>query len=189
MTDTDYRTQVELLTRELEQTKQQLANFHCFKCGDGNTPLYCLNCANDALQQQLDAAFKGIICIRCVKHFQVPPYNHNEAAGGECPTCEIERIMASEIQEQSRLINERDEARRAVTSLVCELATAIAERDAAQKAAAEMREFLTVIRQQVFPGLDLPAKYTVWMHDALSTTVGTSYFNLCPKCNYSEKGK
>jgi len=32
-----------------------------------------------------------------------------------------------------------------------------------------MRELLITIRQQVFPGLDLPAKYTVWMHDALST--------------------
>lgn len=30
--------------------------FTCFHCGDGNTPLYCLNCANDQLNNQLAAA-------------------------------------------------------------------------------------------------------------------------------------
>lgn len=37
---------------------------------------------------------------------------------------------------------------------------------------AAMRELLITIRQQVFPGSDIPAKYTVWMHHALSTTAG-----------------
>lgn len=30
-----------------------MSDFTCFKCGDGNTPLYCLNCANDMRQSEL----------------------------------------------------------------------------------------------------------------------------------------
>lgn len=32
-----------------------MPEFTCFKCGDGNTPLYCLNCANDKLAAALAA--------------------------------------------------------------------------------------------------------------------------------------
>jgi len=36
--------------------------------------------------------FKGVIAIRCMKHFKVPPYNNNESTGAECPVCEVEKL-------------------------------------------------------------------------------------------------
>lgn len=30
-----------------------MSEFTCFKCGDGNTPLYCLNCANEMSKSEL----------------------------------------------------------------------------------------------------------------------------------------
>lgn len=46
-------TEISELTKELEDAKKQLQilrnrlahKFSCCECGDGNTPLYCLNCA------------------------------------------------------------------------------------------------------------------------------------------------
>lgn len=40
------------------------------------------------------------------------------------------------------------------------------------------RELLIVIRQQVFPGLGLPSKYTVWMHEALTVDNYTALYEL-----------
>ena len=39
------------MSKESKPTK-----FTCFACGNGNTPLYCLNCANEILRAELDAA-------------------------------------------------------------------------------------------------------------------------------------
>lgn len=33
-----------------------MSEFTCFKCGDGNTPLYCLNCANEMNRGELAPA-------------------------------------------------------------------------------------------------------------------------------------
>lgn len=46
------RWKAALQTLEKENAELKAA-FNCFKCGDGSTPLYCLNCANDELKQQL----------------------------------------------------------------------------------------------------------------------------------------
>ena len=33
-----------------------MSEFTCFKCGDGSTPLYCLNCANEIAGSELNPA-------------------------------------------------------------------------------------------------------------------------------------
>jgi len=50
--------------------------------------------AYEEANKKLEEQFKGVICIRCVKHHQVPPYNTNEASGGECPVCHVEKLEA-----------------------------------------------------------------------------------------------
>lgn len=32
--------------------RDQVKDFTCFQCGDGNTPLYCLNCAEGVLKNK-----------------------------------------------------------------------------------------------------------------------------------------
>ncbi|MES2366985.1 MAG: hypothetical protein V4563_14010 [Pseudomonadota bacterium] len=34
--------------------------FTCFACGDGNTPLYCLNCAERALESNTNALLRHV---------------------------------------------------------------------------------------------------------------------------------
>lgn len=34
---------------------RRFANFACFRCGDGNTPLYCFNCANEIAKNEAKA--------------------------------------------------------------------------------------------------------------------------------------
>jgi hypothetical protein len=56
-----YQGETHKLGEELERVKREhSATFRCFKCGDGNTPLYCMNCANDAeldrVKKELDEA-------------------------------------------------------------------------------------------------------------------------------------
>jgi hypothetical protein len=37
-----------------------MSELTCFKCGDGNTPLYCLNCANEMRQSELSATICSV---------------------------------------------------------------------------------------------------------------------------------
>ena len=36
----------------------------------------------------------SVVLIRCVEHRAIPPYNRNEASGGECAACEVEAARA-----------------------------------------------------------------------------------------------
>ena len=46
-----------------------MSDFTCFKCGDGNTPLYCLNCANEIAGNKLGRVQGSVdaICRRVTK--------------------------------------------------------------------------------------------------------------------------
>lgn len=97
---------------------------------------------------------------------------------------ELENSLDLQIDEFMRIkaLTENEEIRglcdRAVKHIT-QHTPVIAQRDQAvqkcselEASTAAMRELLTTIRQQVFPGLDLPVKYTVWMHECLSSDCG-----------------
>jgi len=46
----------------------------------------------DGLYTQLTEEFKGVVCIRCMRHTNVPQQNKNEHAGGECGACIAEEL-------------------------------------------------------------------------------------------------
>jgi len=46
----------------------------------------------DRLYTQLTEEFKGVVCIRCMRHTNVPQQNKNEHAGGECGACIAEEL-------------------------------------------------------------------------------------------------
>lgn len=44
----------------IARSEEASSKLSCFKCGDGYTPLYCLNCANDELQAKCERLEAGI---------------------------------------------------------------------------------------------------------------------------------
>ena len=62
---TDYWLSMPLVEGEKAASdKATQVPFTCFKCGDGRTPLYCLNCATDILQSDLTAAKAEVAALQ-----------------------------------------------------------------------------------------------------------------------------
>lgn len=84
-----------------------MSEFTCFRCGDGNTPLYCLNCADEIAKNEAKAQAGSVAtCGKCGKamRYNVPrlgPAGGFVHADTGSPMCAKE--TAVEAQRQSEL--------------------------------------------------------------------------------------
>jgi hypothetical protein len=60
----------------------------------------------DALRDQLESAFKGVLCIRCTRHIAVPQINKTEHSGGECGACIVEErdALAAKVEQLREML-------------------------------------------------------------------------------------
>src|SRR5688572_21474559 len=60
--------------------------------GDDVRAFLALSSPADSAPRDFERGVASVICIRCMEHRNIPPYNAKEANGGECAACLAEEL-------------------------------------------------------------------------------------------------